>query len=75
MYVYFNSNYCFLEMPAIVTTLLGWSNLTCNIYAFSSHGDAFITSADEGNTWYSIPENVFTMSKSSKYFVQVTISP
>lgn len=70
-----NSNLHVSELPPIVSTLLGRSNLTGEIYGFSLYGDVVVMSQDGGTKWYSVPQAWFEAAARAGDFISVTSLP
>lgn len=57
------------EFPPIVHALIGMSRQSHDLFAFSRHGLAFVTSQDGGTTWYSVDPGVMAKAVRSTDFL------
>lgn len=57
-----------LDLPPLVSTILGVDTKTNYLYGVGNNGKGYVQSEDEGQTWASIPPNVFDNAQRSSSF-------
>lgn len=57
-----------LDLPPLVSTILGVDTKTNYLYGVGNNGKGYVQSEDEGQTWSSIPLNVFDKAQRSSSF-------
>lgn len=57
-----------MDLPPLVSTILGVDTKSNYLYGVGNNGKGYVQSEDEGQTWASIPQNVFDNAQRSSSF-------
>lgn len=56
------------DLPPLVSTILGVDTKTNYLYGIGNNGKGYVQSEDEGQSWTSIPPNLFDKAQRSSSF-------